>query len=95
MLNDSIWVDVGEDVFELSDVQNDLIATLAYDERYKRYELTKEYDLNFFSYIEAQNSNEAKWKATVELNNNYNNIISKNMKVRDHLPDLKILYESI
>jgi len=98
MLNDSKWIDIGEMVFELRTSDNTLIATLAY------HKVANEWTIDFENVFEdlcgeilfvvAATNDEAKWKATVEINNYCNRLISNVMKIRDHLPDLCELYEN-
>ena len=98
MLNDSKWINIGETVFELRTDNNTLIATLAY------YEVTNEWIIDFENifkdlcgevlFVVAKTNDEAKWKATVEIHNYCNRLISNVMRIRDHLPDLGELYDN-
>ncbi len=98
MLNDSKWIDIGEMVFELRTYDNTLIPTLAY------HEVANEWTIDFENvfedlcgevlFVSAKTNEEAKWKATVEINNYCNRLISNVMKIRNHLPDLGELYDN-
>lgn len=98
MLNDSKWIDIGEMVFELRTSNNTLIATLAY------HEVANEWTIDFENvfedlcgevlFVAAKTNDEAKWKATAEINNYCNRLISNVMKIRNHLPDLGDLYDN-
>lgn len=98
MLNNSKWIDIGEMVFELRTSDNSLIATLAY------YEVANEWTIDFENvfedlcgevlFIVASTNEEAQWKATIEIHNYCNRLISNVMKIRDHLPALEDLYGS-
>lgn len=92
MLNDSKWIDIGETVFELRNKDNELISTLSYNEVENMWQLENGLNDNYIL-IEADSSSKAKWKATVELGNYYNGIISLCMAIRDHLPSLGELYD--
>lgn len=98
MLNDSKWIDIGETVFELRTNDNTLIVTLAY------HELIDEWTIDFENVFEdlcgevlvvvASTIEEAQWKATIEIYNYCNRLISNVMKIRAHLPELGLLYDN-
>lgn len=98
MLNDSKWTDIGENVFELRTADNSLIATLSFNECVNEWvcELAPIFDdmYGYVLFIVAATNDEAKWKATVELSNYCNGIISNMMKIRNHLPELGLLYDN-
>ncbi len=98
MLNDSKWIDIGETVFELRTSDNTLIATLAY------HEVANEWTIDFENVFEdlcgevlfvvASTNEEAQWKASVEIYNYCNRLISNVIKIRDMLPELGLLYDA-
>lgn len=93
MLNDSKWVKVDDSQYNLYNEKDGMIAVLSYDEYTDTYGVDDYSD--YADEVKASSIEEAMWRATVMLNDYYNRLIGKYMKLRDHLPSLGELYDKV